>query len=529
MSIKDFTPSRRQLLSAIGTTAGSAAAMQAMAVLGHAAESRFTGPPQLTGTRKGASVLVLGAGLAGLVAAYELNKAGYKVRLIEYQGRPGGRNWSLRGGDTHVEVGGAVQKVEFAPGNYLNPGPWRIPHHHKTLLHYCRLFNVALQPFIQMNHNAYVHQTDAFGGKPMRYKEVATDFKGHVSELMAKAINQGSLDDKVSKEDKERLLEAMRSWGVLDKDMAYTSSLKVSAQRGYDLPPGGGVGGAPTPSAVASLSDMLDSKVWNQMGFYFNYVMQTTMFQPVGGMDMVGKAFAREVDHLITYNAKVTKIAQNAKGVTVTCEDMATGAVSEAKADYCVCAIPASVLSQIEMQAGDKMLASLKAVNYSASVKTGLEFKRRFWEEDEAIYGGHSFTNQPISLISYPNYNFFKDGPAVLLGSNAGGLGGSLLGGMEPAARIEAILAQGEIIHPQYRQEFMSGVSVAWGRVPWNMGGFSRWSDEARKDHYANMIAMDGRIVLAGEHASYIGGWMEGALTSAIDAITRLHKRTQEA
>ena len=529
MSMKDLTPTRRQLLSAIGTSAGSVAAMQAMVALGHAAESQFTGPPTLSGARKGETVLVLGAGLAGLVAAYELTKAGYKVQVLEFQGRPGGRNWSLRGGDTYTEVGGAVQKVQFQPGNYLNPGPWRIPHHHKTLLHYCREFVVALEPFIQMNHNSYVHQTDAFDGKPMRYKEVATDFKGHVAELLSKAINVGSLDDKVSGEDKERLLEAMRAWGALDKDMAYASSLKVSGQRGYDRAPGGGVEGAPTPSQISSLSDVLDSKVWNQMGFFFNYVMQTTMFQPVGGMDMIGKAFARHVDHLITYNAKVVQIDQSATGVAVTYQDTASGATATAKADWCVCCIPATILGQIPMQVNDAMKASLKAVNYSASVKTGLEFKRRFWEEDESIYGGHSFTNQPISLISYPNYHYFKSGPAVLLGSNAGGLGGSLLAGMEPAARLEAILAQGEIIHPQYRQEFMNGVSVAWARVPWNMGGNSRWSDDARKQHYQNMVAMDGRIVLAGEHASYIGGWMEGALTSSIDAITRLHQRAQEA
>ena len=128
-----------------------------MTTLGYAAETQFDGPPQLSGARKGASVLVLGAGLAGMLAAYELTKAGYKVQILEYQNRAGGRNWSLYGGDTYTELGGATQKVGFAPGNYLNPGPWRIPYHHRTLLHYCKQFGVALEPFIQFNHNAYVH------------------------------------------------------------------------------------------------------------------------------------------------------------------------------------------------------------------------------------------------------------------------------------------------------------------------------------------------------------------------------------
>ncbi len=83
---------RRELFTMIGKAGGAVALYQAMTALGHAAESQFTGPPMLSGARKGASVLVLGAGLAGMVAAYELIKAGYKVTVLEYQDRPGGRN-----------------------------------------------------------------------------------------------------------------------------------------------------------------------------------------------------------------------------------------------------------------------------------------------------------------------------------------------------------------------------------------------------------------------------------------------------
>src|SRR5258708_4344050 len=106
----DAPMSRRSLLNLIGTAAGSAAMYQAMASLGHAAESPYAGPLRLDGDPKGASVLILGAGLAGLVAAYELRKAGYKVRLIEYHARAGGRNWTLRGGDSYTELRGTAQK-----------------------------------------------------------------------------------------------------------------------------------------------------------------------------------------------------------------------------------------------------------------------------------------------------------------------------------------------------------------------------------------------------------------------------------
>ncbi|MCK5910363.1 MAG: flavin monoamine oxidase family protein, partial [Caulobacter sp.] len=279
-----------------------------------------------------------------------------------------------------------------------------------------------------------------------------------------------------------------------------------------------------------SLHDVLDPQAWTAMGFFMNHEMQTTMFQPVGGMDMIGKGFAKQVDGLITYNAKVGKIAQDDKGVTVSWTDTVTGKAVDSKADWCVCTIPLGVLGQMDLQVTDEMMAAIKAVPYSGQVKIGLEMKRRFWEEDDYIYGGHSFTDQEIALISYPNNNMFKDGPAVLLGAFARELGAYRLAGMTPEQRIEVALAQGSVIHPEsYRKEFLSGASVAWSRVPWSLGCCARWNEDTRKQHYQTLVGMDRRIVLAGEHASYVGCWMEGALLSSIDAITRLHKRALEA
>src|SRR6202048_874388 len=115
--------SRRDLLSLIGAMAGSAAMYHAMTSLGFASESRYQGPIKLEGDAKGASVLILGAGLAGMTAALELRNAGYKVQLLEYNARAGGRNWTLRGGDSFTELGGFKQTCEFEQGLYINPGP----------------------------------------------------------------------------------------------------------------------------------------------------------------------------------------------------------------------------------------------------------------------------------------------------------------------------------------------------------------------------------------------------------------------
>src|SRR3954454_15698781 len=327
MANQSETVSRRDLLSLVGAVAGSAAMYQAMTSLGFASETNYKGPIKLSGDTKGASVLILGAGLAGMTAALELRAAGYKVQVVEFNSRPGGRNWTLRGGDSFTELGGATQACDFEPGQYFNPGPWRIPYHHGAVLEYCKRLGVALEPFIQLNYNALLHVSKAFGGQPQRIRDIKTDFQGHTSELLAKATRQGSLDEAVTVEDREILLQALRSWGALDKNYAYKASLMSAEFRGYAREPGGGLGAMPVASEPVGLSDILKSGLWRYLQSFAMYEFQTTMFQPVGGMDMIGKAFAREVGDLIRYDTKVTRIQQADGGVTVTCEDVKTPGV----------------------------------------------------------------------------------------------------------------------------------------------------------------------------------------------------------
>src|SRR5450631_696637 len=179
--------SRRELLRMIGVTAGNAAMYQAMSSMGFAAESPYRGPIDLQGAPRGASMLILGAGMAGMTAAYELRNAGYQVQLLEYNARAGGRNWTLRGGDRYTELGGHTQQCEFDKDLYINPGPWRIPYHHHGMMHYAKRLGIPLEPFFQVNYNAYLHSSQAFGGKPQRFREVKADYQGHVAELLAKA------------------------------------------------------------------------------------------------------------------------------------------------------------------------------------------------------------------------------------------------------------------------------------------------------------------------------------------------------
>jgi monoamine oxidase len=518
---------RRDLLSLIGTIAGSSAMYQAMTSLGFASESTYKGPVRLQGDVKGASVLILGAGLAGMTAALELRAAGYKVQVLEFNSRPGGRNWTLRGGDSFTELGGATQTCDFEEGLYFNPGPWRIPYHHRALLDYCKRLGVALEPFVQLNHNALLHGSGAFGGKPQRIREIKADLLGQVSELLAKVTQQSKLDEVVSREDREILLQALQSWGALDRNYAYNANLISANYRGYSRDEGGGIGATPLPSEPIKLSDILHSQLWRHLRNFSAYHFQSTMFQPVGGMDMIGKAFARKVGDLIRYNAKVTRIQQNDSGVTVRYVDSRSPETPQlAKADWCVCTIPLSILSQIQIDVGPRMKSAIDAVPYASSVKIGLQFKRRFWEEDEAIYGGISYTDLPIRQISYPSMGFNRSGRGVLLGAYVfEGASAYEFTSMAPSERVARAVELGSQLHPQYRAEFENGIAVAWHRVPFTLGCAGNWTDETRAQHYDSLCQIDGRIVLAGEHASYIPAWQEGAILSSLDAITRLHER----
>src|SRR5918997_3362523 len=217
--------SRRSFLYQMGAAGGAAAVLSSMEVLGlvppaaadklnYRAPSR--GDFSLQGRGNATKVLVLGAGVAGLCAAYELGKAGYDVGLLEARQRPGGRNWTARGGTTETSLDGVTQTCAFDDGQYMNVGPARIPQHHTTL-EYCRELGVPIEVFTNANADAYYYNEGVgpLSGKPIRHRTGKADVYGYVSELLAKATDQGALDARLTAADKERLITFLRSFGAI--------------------------------------------------------------------------------------------------------------------------------------------------------------------------------------------------------------------------------------------------------------------------------------------------------------------------
>ncbi len=121
----------------------------------------------------------------------------------------------------------------------------------------------------------------------------------------------------------------------------------------------------------------------------------------------------------------------------------------------------------------------MKATTYSNSAKMGLAMKRRFWEEDDQIFGGHLYSNLPLGEFSYPSNDYFS-AKGVLLGLYANGPVGDLLD--QPVqARVEHVLTHASKVHPQIRQEFESAYAVWWRKVKYSLGGYASGGGAARR------------------------------------------------
>ena len=507
---------RRSFLRAVAARGGNAyGAMLALDLLGPARASAFT----LDGHGRGTSVAILGAGVGGLCAAYELRKRGYTCTILEARSRPGGRAWTVRNGTTETELGGHTQTAKFGEGLWWNPGPSRVPQHHVTIDYY-RELGVPIEVFTNVNENAYVYGTHAQPQRT-RLREAAYGLRGHVDELMAKAVATDALDVAMSKDDRDKLLAYLRDDGGLNTSFTLAPA---DGRLGYRVNPGGGnqPGIANDPLGLRAL---VESGFGRETGFASELDQQPTMFQPVGGIAALPHAFAARLPGVIAYGAQVQAIRKRGSGVRIAYRD-AQGAERALDADYAICTIPLSVLRSIPADWSPAMKAAIAAVPYADVTKIGLEFKRRFWEEDDRIFGGITWTDQPITQIWYPAWGYLgKSG--ILTGTYNFGKTALAMGKLSPAERLRAAIDQGAKIHPQYPHEFSRAFAVAWQNIPHNRGGWATYTVALRKTAYPTLMRPDGPIYLAGEHISYLTGWQAGALESARQAVASINTRVQ--
>jgi len=456
----------------------------------------------------GTSVVVLGAGIAGMTAALEMTRLGYSCMILEATSTPGGRNRTIRAGDSVNEIDSQQTCLfDFDDSLYFNAGPARIPHHHEFLLGYCREFGVALETFINDNRAALLHSSNAFAGQPLIARRVRSDLHGQLARLLALAINQNALDQELTATDKVNVLEMLRQFGDLDANFDYTGSSRAgfpgqqdtgSRQRGEVLNP-------------LQLQELVNETFWQQrQGFSDGLDQQSTMLQPVGGMDRIARAFEAQVAANLITGAEVTEIRKIANGVHIIYEDR-FGTAMTLDTDTCICTIPATVLKNIPNDFSAAHAAEISGFVYSSAGKLAFQ-SRRFWEQDHNIYGGISWTTQNITQIWYPNYGFGQ-GNGILVGTYMfGGAAGGNFSNQSPQQRIDTAINEGSNIHPEIRAKATRGISVAWPKVPFQLGAWGT-------SRPATLLTADENIFFAGEHLSILQGWQEGAILSAYHAI----------
>lgn len=523
---------RRALINAMAKAGGAAAVYETLAVLD------FLKPPPAMAANldipadagTGKTVVVLGAGVSGLCAAYELDRAGYDCIVLEATRRLGGRSLTLRRGDSFQEVGGPLQTCEFDEGLYLNAGPGRIPHHHTHVIDYCRRFGVAMQPYIFASRAnlAYSAQSGA-NDQPRQVRRYLYDLQGHVAELLDKCANKGALDDALTKDDLGRFHAMLEKFGDLSGGLYKNEA----GRAGYSVQPGL-ADEQGKPLTPLRLDEILKSDLWDNYIFRdLNYDWQTSLMEPVGGMDMFVKSFARQplarqlgsIEGLIRYGAKVTEINLGKDKVTVAFEER-DGSRSVA-ADFCVSTIPMPIFRTLRTNLPAEYMKAANELPVDAAGKVGWQ-SERFWESDkDQIFGGISWTTEHITQIWYPSFGYLS-AKGTLTGAYMYGERALRFNAMPLAKRLELAKQQGEKLHPGYSNYVQHGVAIGWNNMEFERMGWSNADDaKAFGPPALTLSKPQGRFHMAGDQITWWTGWQEGAILAAHAAVKSIHAQTR--
>ena len=511
-----MTLTRRNALTQIGAIGGASAVYLGMEFLGlayatPAGAENFELPK---GSGNGRSVVVLGAGIAGLVAAHELQKAGYRVTVLEARDRIGGRVWTVRGGDRIEQMGRPVQTAEFDKGLYFNAGAARIPSAHRVILDYARRLDVPMEVFVNGNRNAGWD----FGGKVYPERRMTNDMVGRISELLAKSIDAHALDQEMPKGELEAFRQFIRFYGGLDEKGKYANL----GSSGYSVEPGG-YAHAPKPVDALSLKELLPSPAIG-LPYLFEAIfdMQAPMLQPVGGMDRIAEAIYATVKPSVRLRSPVTAIRRSGNRVRI---EHGPGR-NAIEADFAVVTLPANLLQRIPNDFSRAKKAALKGITYLPSVKVAFEAPR-FWETDNHLYGGLAWTDRLNENVIYPSDGFHSSKGVLVAAYVAGWTNPDnpqRFASLSDSERLRISRESIEALHPGKSRLLGKGVTAGWGLIPWSEGVGAVWggapgSPAPRGEQYAELLRPEGPIVFAGEHLSYAGLWQEGAALSAHEAL----------
>jgi monoamine oxidase len=435
-------------------------------------------------------VIIVGAGLAGLSAAYELTQAGHDVTVLEARTRPGGRVHTLRD--------------PFPDGLYAEAGATRVPNHHHFTLKYTELFDLTLDPFEPPDVPSVYHVR----GQRMRVtpgQKVEWPYNLTAEE---RALGITGMRQKY-------IWSALNDLGdVLDPNWPSPEVLKKydHMNRSDFWRSRGASSEAVSLLSLGGIDDHVET--WSTLFMLRNQALNrklTHYYKIRGGTDLLPKAFATRLADKIHYATPVVRIEQHAQGVRATFQQ--ARAYHTVTGDYLICAVPFSVQKNIEVAPAfsvEKQRA-IEQLPYLSVSKIFLQSKKRFWI-DEGL-SGFATTDLPIREAWDMTYR--QPGSRGILQAYPISLHSRHVTAMSEKERITFALEQVDTIYPGMRTHFEGGVTKCWDDDEWARGASAYYKPGQFSSLLPHVARPEGRIHFAGEHTSvWIDGWMQGALES---------------
>lgn len=443
-------------------------------------------------------IIIVGAGLAGLVGASLLKEAGHKVTILEANNRIGGRVYTVRS--------------PFNNGLYFNAGPMRIPDVHTLTLAYIQKFGLSTNRFINRTPSDIIYangiktRLNIFEQNPSILKyPVMPNERGKTAEELMLSVLQPIIN--FIKQD------PVKNWFVIEKQYKkYSLGFVLNSYL--------------SEGAIDMIGILLDMEAYLGMSVVevlreMIFFTSTNEFNEItGGMDVLPQSFLPQLKENILFHQKMTAIIQQNESVTIRSIHEKTSEQFMVTGDIAIITIPFSALRFVKIEPFDSFSyykrRAIRELNYIASTKIAIEFKSRFWERI-GQYGGKSITDLPIRFTYYPSYGIQTAGAAVVLASYTWADEALTWDSLSDEERIQYALKNlAELYGNQVYSEFVSGASVSWSQSSYSCGAFTAFEPGQELELYPYIKIPEGRVHFAGEHTTVTHGWMQGAIESGI-------------